>query len=61
MTVVRDRETANGSDGPMLRRARLRLAAWSGGATLATLIVLGIALYLGLSAALSGSSAAQLE
>jgi signal transduction histidine kinase len=61
VTVVRDRETANGSDGPMLRRARLRLAAWSGGATLATLIVLGIALYLGLSAALSGSSAAQLE
>ena len=56
MTAARDGQAPDGSDGPMLHRARLRLAAWSGGATLATLVVLAVALYLGLNAALSRSS-----
>src|SRR5699024_10710519 len=39
---------SGGSDGPLLRRARWRLAAWSGGATLATLALLGVVLYVSL-------------
>lgn len=42
-------------DARLLRRVRWRLAAWSGGATLLTLFVLGAALYLGLTAALAAA------
>ncbi|HEX5395540.1 MAG TPA: HAMP domain-containing sensor histidine kinase [Candidatus Limnocylindria bacterium] len=50
-----------GLDAPLLGRVRWRLAAWSAGATLATLIVLGIALYASLNAALSSSSETRLR
>jgi signal transduction histidine kinase len=50
-----------GLDAPLLSRVRWRLAAWSAGATLATLIVLGAALYLSLNAALSSSSERRLR
>ena len=52
---------SGGSDAPLLRRARWRLAAWSGGATLATLALLGVVLYLSLNAALGRASEEQLE
>ncbi len=48
-------------DAPLLRRTRWRLTAWSAGATLLTLIVLGVALYASLNAALSGSSEKRLR
>jgi signal transduction histidine kinase len=51
----------DGSDAPLLRRARWRLAAWSGGATLATLALLGVVLYVSLNAALGRASEEQLE
>ncbi len=50
-----------GLDAPLLGRVRWRLAAWSAGATLATLIVLGVALYASLNAALSSSSESRLR
>lgn len=50
-----------GLDAPLLGRVRWRLAAWSAGATLATLIVLGVALYFSLNAALSSSSDSRLH
>ena len=56
-----DQQLRPGLDAPLLGRVRLRLVAWSGGATLATLIILGIALYFSLNAALSASSEARLR
>ncbi len=60
MTTER-RRVGLGLDAPLLGRVRWRLAAWSAGATLATLIVLGIALYASLNAALSGASESRLR
>ena len=48
-------------DAPLLRRARWRLAAWSAAATLVTLLVLAVLLYVTLNAALSGSSEQRLR
>jgi signal transduction histidine kinase len=48
-------------DAPLLRRTRWRLTAWSAGATLLTLVVLSVALYASLNAALSGSSEKRLR
>ena len=48
-------------DAPLLRRTRWRLALWSGGATLATLAVLGILLYVVLNRTLSADSEARLK
>ena len=59
--IVDDAERRDGLDAPLLRRTRWRLAAWSGGATLATLLVLGAILYVSLNAALSSSSEKRLE
>ncbi|MEO8245575.1 MAG: ATP-binding protein [Chloroflexota bacterium] len=44
-----------------MRRTRWRLALWSGGATLATLVVLGILLYVVLNRTLSADSEARLR
>ena len=44
----------------LLRRVRLQLALWSGGITLALLILLGIALYVAIDRSLSNSGTAQL-
>jgi signal transduction histidine kinase len=60
--AVRDEPPRGGTlDAPLLGRVRWRLAAWSGGATLLTLVVLGVALYVSLNTALSGSSEARLR
>jgi signal transduction histidine kinase len=59
--LVDDADRRDGLDAPLLRRTRWRLAAWSGGATLATLLVLGAILYVSLNAALAGSSEKRLE
>ncbi len=48
-------------DAPLLRRTRWRLAAWSAAATLVTLLVLAVLLYVTLNAALSGSSEQRLR
>lgn len=48
-------------DAPLLRRTRWRLALWSGGATLATLVVLGVLLYVILNRTLSADSEARLR
>ena len=48
-------------DARLLRRTRLRLMAWSGGATLVVLVVLGTALYAALSAHLAAAGQSQLE
>jgi signal transduction histidine kinase len=44
----------------LLRRVRLQLALWSGGITLALLVLLGIALYVAIDRSLSNSGTAQL-
>ncbi len=44
----------------LLRRVRLQLALWSGGITLALLVLLGIALYIAIDRSLSNSGTAQL-
>jgi signal transduction histidine kinase len=44
----------------LLRRVRLQLALWSGGITLALLVVLGIVLYVAVDRSLSGQGTAQL-
>jgi signal transduction histidine kinase len=44
----------------LLRRVRLQLAVWSGGITLALLVLLGIALYITIDRSLSNSGTAQL-
>ena len=48
-------------DAPMLRRVRWRLTFISGGATLATLVPLGAALYLSVAASLAASGERQLR
>src|SRR5579884_2636460 len=49
------------ADARLLRRVRWRLAAWSGGTTLAALFVLGLALYLAVARSLAASGTDQLE
>ena len=48
-------------DAPLLRRTRWRLALISAAATLATLLVLGAALYLAVNATLSGAAVSALR
>ena len=55
------RPAARTPDAPLLRRTRWRLALWSGGATLATLVVLGVLLYVILDRTLSADSEARLR
>ncbi len=43
-------------DAPLLRQTRLRLALWSGGATLATLLALGVLLYVAIDRSLVADS-----
>jgi signal transduction histidine kinase len=50
----------NGADGPLLRRVRWRLVAWSAGATVAVLLVLGIATYVAVDRSLTSSGEARL-
>jgi signal transduction histidine kinase len=56
-----DRAVRPALDAPLLHRVRWRLAAWSGGATLAALVVLGLILYFSLNAALSSSAESRLR
>jgi signal transduction histidine kinase len=55
------RPASRTADAPLLRRTRWRLALWSGGATLATLVVLGLLLYVILNRTLSADSEARLR
>lgn len=55
------RPAARTADAPLLRRTRWRLALWSGGATLATLVVLGVLLYVILNRTLSADSEVRLR
>jgi signal transduction histidine kinase len=48
-------------DERLLRRARWRLVAWSGGITLAVLVILGAALYLAVAQSLRATSVAELQ
>lgn len=48
-------------DAPLLRRTRWRLALWSGGATLATMLLLGLLLYVILNRTLVADSEARLR
>jgi signal transduction histidine kinase len=48
-------------DARLLRRTRLRLMTWSGGITLAVLLVLGIAIYTAVSNAFTGDSVSRLH
>jgi hypothetical protein len=48
-------------DARLLRRVRWRLVAWSGGSTLAVLLLLGLAAYLVVAASLAASSEQQLR
>lgn len=67
---VRDR-SVDGGNGPeplvtpaehrLLRGVRLNLSLWSGGITLAVLIVLGVVLYVAVERSLAASGTAQLE
>jgi signal transduction histidine kinase len=50
------RPVSTAADAPLLRRTRLRLALWSGGATLATLIALGFLLYVAIDRSLVADS-----
>ena len=59
--TAEERSVRPGLDAPLLGRVRWRLAAWSAGATLATLVVLGIALYASLNTAVSTASESQLR
>ncbi len=49
------------AEGRLLRRTRLNLALWSGGITLAVLIVLGVVLYVAVDRSLTATGVAQLE
>jgi signal transduction histidine kinase len=49
-----------GADGPLLRRVRWRLVAWSAGATLVVLVVLAIATYVAVDRSLTSSGEARL-
>jgi two-component system sensor histidine kinase CiaH len=53
-------EDVTPSEARLLRRVRLQLAVWSGGITLALLVVLGIVLYVAVDRSLSSQGAAQL-
>jgi signal transduction histidine kinase len=48
-------------EAPIIRRTRWRLIAWSGGTTLAILVVLGIAIYSAAASSLAASGIAQLR
>ncbi|HET7684833.1 MAG TPA: HAMP domain-containing sensor histidine kinase [Candidatus Limnocylindria bacterium] len=52
---------ARAPDAPLLRRTRWRLALWSGGATLATMVILGLLLYAILNRTLAADSEARLR
>ena len=47
---------ASAADGALLRRTRLRLIAWSGGLTLAILLVLGTAVYVAVAGSLAANN-----
>ena len=49
------------AEGRLLRRTRWRLIAWSGGSTLAVLLLLGVAIYAAAAASLSASGVTQLQ
>jgi signal transduction histidine kinase len=49
------------AEAGLLRRVRLNLALWSGGITLAVLVVLGVVLYLAVDRSLTAAGVAQLE
>jgi hypothetical protein len=49
------------ADGPLVRRVRLQLIAWSAGSTLAVLVVLGVVLYAAAAATLASASASLLR
>jgi signal transduction histidine kinase len=53
-------EDVTPSEARLLRRVRLQLALWSGGITLALLVVLGIVLYVAVDRSLSSQGTAQL-
>jgi len=52
---------ADAADARLLGRVRVNLALWSGGITLAVLVVLGIVLYLAVERSLAASGVEQLE
>ena len=49
------------SETAILRRTRLRLMAWSGGSTLAVLVVLGVAIYAAAAGSLAAAGTGQLQ
>jgi signal transduction histidine kinase len=51
----------DGDDARLLRRTRIRLVMWSGGITLAVLLLLGATLFAAVRATLEGDSVAQLR
>ena len=55
------RSPAHAPDAPLLRRVRWRLTLLSGGATLVTLVVLGVAIFVSVSRSLATSGEAQLR
>ncbi len=54
-------KATHGPDVGLLRRVRWQLVAWSGGVTLAILVILGAALYSSVAGSLAASGAAQLR
>ncbi len=53
--------TLTTAEADLLRRVRLNLSLWSGGITLAVLVVLGIVLYVAVARSLSATGTAQVE
>ena len=51
----------NADDSRLLRRTRIRLVMWSGGITLAVLVLLGVTLFATVRTSLEGDSIAQLQ
>jgi two-component system sensor histidine kinase CiaH len=56
--AVRDPQ---GPDGPLLRRVRWRLVAWSAGATLVVLAIVGVAIYVAVDRSLAANGQQQLQ
>jgi two-component system sensor histidine kinase CiaH len=54
-------EGLSADEAGLLRRVRLHLSLWSGGITLAVLVVLGIVLYVAVSRSLAAAGTAQVE
>ena len=53
--------SVNADDARLLRRTRVRLVIWSGGITLAVLVLLGVTLFAAVRTSLEGDSIAQLR